>query len=261
MAQESGHSWNLTAAEAIALQHELHQRIRLEPLCRPISTIAGADVSFNRFSDTIYAGVVVLRLDDLSIVETTGLRTTTRFPYIPGLLSFREAPAILEAWAMLKTPADAIMLDGQGIAHPRRFGLACHVGLLLGIPAIGCAKSLLVGTFDEPAPAAGSRSPLFTRNCRHPNTQHLNTPAMYHESGKDCPNGAHSDSDQQEKIGVVLRTKNRVRPLFVSPGHLIDCESAVDLVLKTTAGYRQPEPTRQAHLLVNRLRRADLPES
>lgn len=218
------HRWDLTPGEAVALQRELRHLIQLVPPQGQITTIAGADISFNRFSNVVWAGIVVLRLDDLSIIDSVGLRTSTSFPYIPGLLSFREAPPLLEAWSRLTVRPDAIILDGQGIAHPRRFGIACHLGLLLGLPSIGCAKSLLVGRFDDPAPAAGSRSPLI------------------HDG---------------ETVGAALRTKDKVRPVFVSPGHLVDIEAAVDLVRRSTTRYRQPEPTRQAHLLVNRLRRLD----
>ncbi len=186
-----------------------------------MGTIAGADISFNKFSETVYAGIVVLSLPDLRIVETAGVRSVAKFPYVPGLLSFREAPSLLEAWEKLKTKPDVLMLDGQGIAHPRRFGIACHVGVLLDWPTIGCAKSILVGRYGELGLEAGSRSPLV---------------------------------DKGEQVGVALRTKNKVTPVYVSPGHLTDLDSAVDLVLRSTTKYRLPEPTRQAHLLVNRMR-------
>lgn len=215
------HDWDLTPKEAIALQNRLRERVRLRPLKRKIRTIAGADVSFNRFSDRIYAGIVVLSLPDLEVIESTAIRSRTRFPYIPGLLSFRELPALLEAWATLKTIPDALILDGQGLAHPRRFGIACHAGIWLKIPTIGCAKSILVGKHAELPPEAGSQTPLVDRN---------------------------------EQIGIVLRTKKSVAPVYVSPGHLIDMPGAVNLVQRSLTRYRLPETTRQAHLLVNRLR-------
>lgn len=218
------HRWDLSPGEAVKLQQQLRELVRLEPLARPINTIAGADISFNKFSDTVYAGVVVLSLPDLQIIETAGVRSVTKFPYIPGLLSFREIPSVLEAWEKLKTKPDVLMLDGQGIAHPRRFGIACHVGVLLDLPTIGCAKSILVGKYGDLGLEAGSQSPLI---------------------------------DRGEQVGVALRTKNKVAPVYVSPGHRIDLVSAVDLVLRSTGKYRQPEPTRQAHLLVNQLRVAD----
>ncbi len=224
MPPSSLHSWDLTPGEAIEVQQRLRNLVRLEPLARPVRTIAGADISFNKFSEKVYAGIVVLSLPDLRIVESAGVHSVTKFPYVPGLLSFREIPSVLEAWERLKTKPDVLMLDGQGIAHPRRFGIACHAGVLLDMPAIGCAKSILVGRYGELGLDAGSKSPLI---------------------------------DRGEQVGVALRTKNKVSPVYVSPGHLIDLDSAIDLVLRSTGKYRQPEPTRQAHLLVNQLRIAD----
>lgn len=218
------HGWDLTPGEAVEVQQRLRNLIRIEPLAREVHTIAGADISFNKFSETVYAGIVVLSLPDLQIIESAGVRSVTKFPYVPGLLSFRETPSVLEAWQKLKTKPDVLMLDGQGIAHPRRFGIACHAGLLLDLPTIGCAKSILVGRHGELGLEAGSQAPLV---------------------------------DRGEQVGVALRTKNRVNPVYVSPGHLIDLDSAVNLVLRSTGKYRQPEPTRQAHLLVNRLRVED----
>jgi deoxyribonuclease V len=218
------HSWDLTRGEAVEVQRRLRNLVRLQPLTRPVRAIAGADISYNKFSEFVYAGIVVLSLPDLRIVETAGVRSVSKFPYVPGLLSFREAPSLLEAWEKLKTKPDVLMLDGQGIAHPRRFGIACHVGVLLDLPTIGCAKSILVGKYGELGLVAGNRSPLV---------------------------------DRGEQVGVALRTKNKVAPVYVSPGHLIDLDSAIDLVLRSTTKYRLPEPTRQAHLLVNRLRVED----
>jgi deoxyribonuclease V len=215
------HSWDLTRGEAVEVQRRLRNLVRLQPLARPVNTIAGADVSYNKYSDTIYAGIVVLSLPDLRVIESAGVRRIEKFPYIPGLLSFREAPSLLEVWEKLKTKPDVLMLDGQGIAHPRRFGIACHIGVLLDWPTIGCAKSILVGKHGELGLEAGSRSPLV---------------------------------DKGEQVGVALRTKNKVAPVYVSPGHLIDLDSSIDLVLRSITKYRLPETTRQAHLLVNRLR-------
>ena len=227
MAANSLHSWDITPGEAVEVQQRLRNMVRLQPLARPAGTIAGADISFNKYSETVYAGIVVLSLPDLRIIESAGVRSVARFPYVPGLLSFREAPSLLEAWEKLKTKPDVLMLDGQGIAHPRRFGIACHVGVSLDWPTIGCAKSILVGRYGELGIEAGSRAPLV---------------------------------DKGEQVGVALRTKNKVSPVYVSPGHLIDLDSAVDLVLRSTTKYRVPEPTRQAHLLVNRLRVEDAGE-
>jgi deoxyribonuclease V len=224
MSTPSLHSWALTPAEAIEVQQRLRSLVRREPLTREVHTIAGADISFNKYSETVYAGIVVLSLPELQIIEQAGVRSRAEFPYVPGLLSFREAPSLLEAWDRLKTRPDVLMLDGQGIAHPRRFGIACHTGVWLDLPTIGCAKSILVGRHGELGIEAGSQAALI---------------------------------DRGEQVGVALRTKSKVAPVYVSPGHLIDLPSAVDLVLRSTRKYRQPEPTRQAHLMVNRMRVED----
>ncbi|MGB7923226.1 MAG: deoxyribonuclease V [Pyrinomonadaceae bacterium] len=218
------HDWTMTPREAVELQKSLRERVRLAPLERKIETVAGADISFNKFSSTVYAGIVVLRLPGLEVVEEVGVVSETSFPYVPGLLSFRESPSVLEAWAKLKTEPDAVMFDGQGIAHPRRVGIASHVGLLIERPTFGCAKSVLVGKYDEPGEERGSWTEM---------------------------------SDKGEVVGAALRTKTRAQPIFVSPGHLIDLEGAIRLTLACDGGYRQPEPTRRAHLLVNALRRGE----
>lgn len=220
------HPWDLTPTEAVELQKRLRGEVRLQPPPATIRTVAGADISFNKFEDTIYVGIVVVRLPEMVTVEQVGLVSTTRFPYIPGLLSFREAPAVLEAWQMLREPPDAVMFDGQGIAHPRRLGIASHAGLWLGLPTFGCAKSVLVGRYDEPGTERGARSLML---------------------------------DKGEVIGTALRTKSNVNPVYVSPGHLMDMETAVELALRCDGGYRQPEPTRRAHGLVNALRRGEVP--
>ncbi|HEX8632933.1 MAG TPA: deoxyribonuclease V [Pyrinomonadaceae bacterium] len=221
------HDWTLRPREAVELQKSLRERVRVVPHAgKPIETVAGADISFNKFSPVIYTGIVVLRLPSLEVVEEVGVVGETQFPYVPGLLSFREAPSVLEAWAKLKTEPDAVMFDGQGIAHPRRIGIASHVGLFLNRPTLGCAKSVLVGRHAELAEERGSWQPLV-------------------------------DPKNDETVGAALRTKTRVQPIYVSPGHLIDLAGAIDLTLKADGGYRQPEPTRRAHLLVNALRRGE----
>ncbi len=220
---KSLHFWNLAPREAVELQRKLREQIRIEPLLRDIQTVAGADISFNKYSTTLYAGIVVLRLPSLETVEEVGVESETQFPYVPGLLSFREMPPLLEAWAKLKTEPDAVMFDGQGLAHPRRIGIACHAGLFLERPTIGCAKSVLVGKYDEPPAERGAWTPMI---------------------------------DRGEALGVALRTKSKVAPVYVSPGHRIDLQGAIDLALRCDGGYRVPEPTRRAHLLVNALRRA-----
>ncbi|MEN3336121.1 MAG: deoxyribonuclease [Blastocatellia bacterium] len=229
------HDWNLTGKAAVALQNQLREQVRIQPLESDVRLIAGCDISFNRFSDVFYAGIVVLRLPELESVASATVVTRAQFPYIPGLLSFRETPALLEAWEKLDIAPDVVMLDGQGLAHPRRFGIACHFGLLTGRPTIGCAKTVLVGKYTEPDERAGSYS------------------LMIHKG---------------ETVGAALRTKDRVAPVYISPGHLIDLPGAIKLALGSVKGYpaeadalpskskyRIPEPTRQAHLLVNELRR------
>jgi deoxyribonuclease V len=218
------HAWDLSAAEAVALQRELAGRVVADTPLIACETIAGADVSYERFSNTFYAGVVVVRVADGQVLERRGAVADSPFPYIPGLLSFREAPALLQAFAKVESRPDAVMCDGQGLAHPRRLGIACHLGLFLDVPTIGCAKSHLAGAYDEPAPEAASASPL--------------------RLGGDV-------------VGEVVRTKTRTRPLFVSPGHKIDVASSTRWVLASCRGYRLPEPTRQAHLYVNELRRRE----
>lgn len=190
--------------------------IRLKWPGRPIRKIAAVDVSFPR-KGKARAGVVLLRFPHLEILETAQRTGSALFPYIPGLLSFREIPVLLKAFGALRSRPECILCDGQGIAHPRRMGLASHLGILLEIPTIGCAKSRLIGSFQEPPPNRGAFSPLL--------------------------------DDQGETLGAVLRTRAQVKPLFVSPGHLIDLEKAVELVLACSPKFRIPEPLRLAHRL------------
>jgi deoxyribonuclease V len=215
------HSWDLNTAEARALQRELAARVDANRPLAPYQTVGGADVSYNKYSPTLFAAVVVLRADTLEMIERAGVVAEARFPYVPGLLSFREAPAVIEAFGKLSVRPDVLICDGQGIAHPRRLGLASHLGLWLEIPTIGCAKSHLFGAYEEPGPERGDWSPM---------------------------------TDGDEVIGAVLRTRARVKPLFVSPGHLCDLEGAIATVLATAPKYRQPTTTRLAHNYVNELR-------
>jgi deoxyribonuclease V len=215
------HSWDLSIDAAVALQRELAGRVITDTPLEQCRLIAGADVSYDRFSSTFYAGVVVLRTEDWGVVERQAAQAESTFPYVPGLLSFREAPVLLKAFERVQSVPDLVVCDGQGIAHPRRLGLASHVGLWLDVPCAGCAKSRLTGRFTEPGPEAGSHSPLV---------------------------------DHGEVVGSVVRTKARVQPVFVSPGHRTDLESAVRWVLAGCRRYRLPEPTRLAHLFVNEVR-------
>lgn len=214
------HPWNLEIPAAIELQHELAQRLTLVRADRqPLTTIAGVDVSMSKHSPRFTAAVVVWRTDTGDVVEKVSAQTTGKFPYVPGLLSFREIPAIVAALKKVKSHIHAILVDGHGTAHPRRLGIASHLGLLVAIPTIGVAKSRLTGKAETPAPEAGSRTKLLHKG---------------------------------EHIGYVVRTRNKTAPVFVSAGNHIDHESAVELVVRCTQGYRLPEPTRQAHLYANR---------
>jgi deoxyribonuclease V len=214
--------FDLTVDEAIARQQALRSRVVLHPPpgFSP-QLVAGLDVSMERDADVAYAGIVVVEVGSLRTVDEVAVVAPLRFPYVPGLLSFRELPAIVAAWERLTARPDVLIFDGQGLAHPRRFGIACHGGLLFDRPSLGCAKSILVGTHDPLPPERGARAPLVHR---------------------------------KETVGVAIRLRERVSPVFVSPGHLIDIETAVDVVLSVSAGYREPETTRRAHKLVNQVR-------
>jgi deoxyribonuclease V len=217
------HSWDVDPAGARALQQSLAAQVDVSTPLGPWQTVAAADVSYNKFSEWLYAAVVVVRAGTLEVIERVGVVGKATFPYVPGLLSFREAPVVLDVFRKLTTRPDVVLCDGQGVAHPRRIGLASHLGLWLDLPTIGCAKSLLCGTFDEPGPERGDRSPLV---------------------------------DRGEVIGSVVRTRSRVSPVYVSPGHRCDLEGAVTVTLATSVKYRLPVPARMAHVFVNELRRA-----
>jgi len=219
------HSWDVSPEEAIKIQNEMRNLVKIENLQSQIRYIAGADISFDKGSNTVYAGIVVLKFPELVEVDRSLLITEVNFPYIPGLLSFRESPALIKAWEKIKIIPDVVIIDGQGIAHPRRFGIASHFGVLIDKPTIGCAKSLLVGKYKEPDEKAGSYSYLY---------------------------------DSGEIIGVALRTRDNVQPVFVSIGHKITLDESIEIIMQSIRGYRIPEPTRQAHMLVNALRRGEI---
>ncbi len=214
----------IDTAPFIAKQIGLAGRVSLEnhlPPWREIRTVAGCDVSCQKHGKVGFAAIVVLSFPRLErINESTAVGELT-FPYIPGLLSFREMPLLLECWEQLERKPQVVICDAQGIAHPRGIGLASHFGLETGAVTVGCAKSCLVGSFKEPGPRRGCRTALRV-------------------------NG--------RKVGEVVRTRDGVKPLYVSPGHLIDFDHASRLVLRVTPQFRQPEPIRAAHQLVNRLR-------
>ena len=214
---QSLHPWDVDARTAAAIQRELAARVVVrDEVARGPRFVAGVDLSPQDASGEATAAAVLLELPALSIVEVRLHRGKPAFPYVPGLLSFREAPIVLGALAMLSITPDAVLVDGQGMAHPRRFGLACHIGLLTGVPTIGCAKSILCGRPDgSPEPERGSHVPLV---------------------------------DRGEVVGAVVRTRDSVSPIYVSVGHLTSLERAVELTLACCKGYRMPEPTRLAHL-------------
>lgn len=212
------HPWNVTPSHARAIQDQLCERLVRQDDFAPIETVAGLDIGFDEAGKITRAAVVVLHFPGLELLEHTLARCPTSFPYIPGLLSFREIPAALKALTKLRVGPDLLLCDGQGYAHPRRFGLACHLGLLTDLPSIGIAKSRLIGEHGPLTPEKGAQTWL-----RH----------------------------QGEIIGALLRTRNNVRPVYVSVGHRIGLETALDYVLACTTRYRLPEPTRLAHRLAS----------
>jgi len=214
--------WSLTPRQAMRLQQRLRDRVVLEDRLAEVRYVAGADLAFDPETDEAFAGVIVYRFPSLEEVERRMARRKLRFPYVPGLLSFRESPILLAAFRRLRTEPDLILVDGHGLAHPRRFGIACHLGILLDKPAIGCAKSLLVGEHEEPGVEAGSTAPLMLDG---------------------------------ERVGVVLRTRAGVKPIFVTQGHRVSLDRAVRLVKQSLDGFRIPKPTREADHYVGDLRR------
>ncbi|MGH7864719.1 MAG: deoxyribonuclease V [Candidatus Binataceae bacterium] len=219
------HRWRITPSAAIALQKRLAGRIRLCGGPRDPKLIAGADVAYDPRTRRCFAAVVVVRSPSMEVVEYATAMRRTAFPYVPGLLTFREGPVLLDAFARLRNFPDLILFDGQGIAHPRRFGLAAHLGYLLDIASVGCAKSRLIGQFGKLRERAGSFAWLV---------------------------------DRDERIGAALRTRDRVRPIFVSPGYRVGLRNAIALAFAAATKHRVPEPTRLADLAVAKLKRERL---
>ena len=235
------HPWNVSYKKAVEIQERLEKSIILKCATRNFKYIAGADVSYlpgratksdtyqngfigqaysrNSTGTMFYASVVVFELKTMERVEAVTAKGKVDFPYIPGLLSFRESPILLKALAKIKSNPDVVILDAQGIAHPRGIGLASHMGLLLDKPSIGCAKTRLIGDYNEMGEEVGCYSHLTIKD---------------------------------KVVGAVLRTRKNIKPIFVSPGHKIDLDTSIDLVLKSCRGYRLPEPVRQAHNLVKK---------
>ena len=226
------HSWSVSPTEAAEIQRRMRDRLVMRPPDGFAPRLAaGADISLdvpNRFAperpvdNRAYAGVVVIDRESMQTVDEATAVAEVTFPYVPGLLSFRELPAVAVAWARLRTRPDVLIFDGAGYAHPRRFGLACHGGVLFDVPSVGCAKSILVGRHGPLRERRGSTAELV---------------------------------DRGEVVGMAVRLRDRVNPVYVSVGHQMDLTTAVDVVLSVAAGYREPETTRRAHRLVNEMRR------
>jgi deoxyribonuclease V len=221
---EKLHGFDLSPEEARRLQEGLASRVEAGPALdlEEVRYVAGADVSTQ--DGMAYATVVVLDFPGLSVVEAQGFEAPLEFPYVPGLLSFREMPSLLGALEKVETAVDVVVLDAQGLAHPRRIGLASHVGLFLDVPTVGCAKTVLVGKFEEPRMEKGNATDMVHRG---------------------------------EVVGRAVRTRDGVSPVYVSVGNGVDLDSSVELVLACCTKYRLPEPTRQAHNAANRLRRGE----
>lgn len=214
----------LSPVAAIAQQFELVKQVNLTAFEGEINSIGGADCSSLKYSKRIYAGVVLMSYPVCSVRCKVGIVAETKFPYLPGLLAFREVPALLAAWNLLIHPPDILMLDGQGIAHPRRMGIASHFGILADVPTLGVAKTRLFGQYEEPSNRSGAYTALM---------------------------------DKDEQVGWVYRSKKNCKPLFVSPGHKISIMQSLELVQRCMAAYRIPEPTRKAHMWVNEFRKSE----
>jgi deoxyribonuclease V len=216
------HSWDITPRQAVGLQRELADQVRIEPLAGEVATVAGADCAFSADGRRILAAAVLCEARTMAVLANAWAVLPCRFPYVPGLLSFREAPAVIEAVGKLPRRADLLMIDGQGLAHPRRLGIASHVGLWLDLPTIGVAKSRFCGEHRQP----GRRRRCWTQ--------------LRHDG---------------QVVGAVLRTADGVKPLYVSIGHRLTLHDAIAWTLRCCRGYRLPEPARQAHQFVSRLKK------
>jgi deoxyribonuclease V len=208
------HSWRVSAEEATQIQENLKNRIILEKKLSEVRSIGGADVAYSKDGNFLFGAIVILSFPEMEQLEVATVRGKISFPYIPGLLSFREAPILIETFQKLKMKPDLMIYDAQGIAHPRGIGLASHMGLWLDLPSIGCSKTPLLKDFLSPGPSKGSFE-------------------LIRKEGKE--------------VGAVLRTKDKVKPVFVSPGHRIDLQSSIQIVLATCPKFRIPEPLRRAH--------------
>ncbi len=217
----------LTISEATTIQNDLRSRQQIIHREAPITTIAGADISLNLHSPTIYAGIILLNYPDMRPLAYSLVKAETHFPYVPGFLAFREVPALVDVWQQMDVKPDVLVVDGHGIAHPRRMGIAAHFGALTGQTSMGCAKNPLCGRYDEPAPTRGSYNIIY---------------------------------DKGEAIGHALRSKEKTAPVYISPGQGLNLEDSLAIAKHSLGKYRIPEPTRRAHELVNRFRTGDLKE-
>ena len=214
------HSWEVSVEEAIRIQENLRTKIILRKTFPRVRTVGGADVSYQKEGEFLFGAMVVLSFPQMETLEVATAAGKISFPYLPGLLTFREGPILIKTFENLRIRPDVLIFDGQGIAHPRGIGLATHLGIWFGLPSIGCAKTALLGESATPRPSKGSF-------------------ALIQKDGRE--------------VGAVLRTKDRVRPVFVSPGHRIDLPASIRLVLKCCQGFRIPEPLRRAHQLSRNL--------
>lgn len=211
------HSWNLDEEEALEIQRTLSKKVLREDKINDVNLVAGVDVAYEKSGDNLVATVVVLEADSLELVETVISRSSTQFPYLPGLFSFRELPPLIDAFSKLQCSPDLVVCDGQGIAHPRRFGMACHLGVIFDIPTIGCGKTKLIGKYEELSLERGSFSDII---------------------------------DDEEIIGRALRSQHAIKPIYVSVGHRISLSTATNWILKLSPKYRLPETTRIADQVV-----------
>jgi len=212
------HQWPGSVAEAKLIQEKFRNRVVAANKLSKVRYVAGIDIGFEDQGKITRAAIAVLSFPELELAEKQIIRDTTRFPYVPGYLSFREVPAAIKAFEKLSITPDLLLCDGQGFAHPRRFGLACHLGLWTNLPSIGVAKSRLIGTHKDVSTEKGSWTPLM---------------------------------DDKEVIGAVLRTRTNVAPVYVSVGHKVDLQTAIEYTLRCTTKYRLPETTRWAHKLAS----------
>lgn len=215
---------DIAPKRAIQVQKELRSKIRIEPLDKNVTTVAGADISFDRGSDVMHAAIIVIAVPSLEPVARSLVTAPMSFPYIPGLLAFREMPVLLRAWDQLQGKPDVLVLDGHGLAHPRRMGIATHLGIEIDHPTIGCAKNILTGSHEELDPEKGATADLI---------------------------------DEDEKVGVALRSRTDVNPVYISPGQKVSFEDTYSVIMQALTRYKLPRTTRLAHRWANKLRKGE----